>query len=80
MQARQELEQKCLYMAEDIADELSYALNDLINEIICEFEKAFTDKLQVSRGNATQRIETITQLKALADGYNMLYLKLGGNK
>ena len=46
MQARQELGQKCLYLADKLADEMKESANKAVNEILSLYEKPFRAELE----------------------------------
>lgn len=68
-QARQELQQKCLYLSENIADELSHAMGEALHEIIDNIEEPITKQLSNTRD---QQYTYMKDLAALEDIYNEL--------
>ena len=79
-QAQQELQQKCAYMADDIANELTQAMNEIINDVVRRFETVFTQKMQSSTETRNNILNALAEMRNISNDYSMLYFQLGGSK
>lgn len=77
-QAKQELIQKCRYLAEDISDDLSSAMTKVLNDCVGGVEQEFQDRLKESNMTQTNRQKTLEELRDIRDRYQTIYDELGG--
>lgn len=77
IQARQELNQKCENMAEDIAEELVLGVRNAVDEIIGGLEKCFVEELNRNKNIMNERSEDIAELREISNEFNLLAMKLG---
>ena len=77
MQARQELKQKCHYLAENIADELKTTSNDSITEILKKYEEPFRAELEKRKNEGNRLSNDIKDLRELFNEYDLLGVELG---
>lgn len=78
MQARQELNQKCRYLAENVADELKNAADNGIAETLAKYEEPFKNSLQARQNENEQLGNDIVKLRELFNEYDLLCVELGG--
>lgn len=79
LQIRQELEQKCIYMADDLADELKDAVNKIIIDAFKIIEEMFTSKINETSDNINNKMITLNELRNISAEYNILCMKLTNN-
>ena len=77
MQARQELNQKCRYLADNLADELKTAADNSVKEILAEYEKPFKAEIEARKAEGEQVTNDILSLRELHDEYDLLRVELG---
>lgn len=77
IQARQDLRQKCEYMAEEVADELAIGTRDVINNIMGAVEGKFQKVLQRHKDVMNARSNDIAALRDIDAEYNNIINMLG---
>lgn len=77
MQARQELNQKCRYLADNLADELKTAADNSVKEILAGYEEPFRTEIEVRKAESAQAANDILKLRELHDEYDLLRVELG---
>ena len=78
-QARQEINQKCLYWVDNLADELKSAANQAIKETLNTYEEPFRKELENRREQGAERMNDVAALRSLCNEYHQLLVELGGN-
>ena len=78
IQAKQELIQKCGYLAEDIAEDLTYAMTKVLNDCVGGVENEFKKRLSKSNESEKNRQKTLEELRNIRDRYQTIYDNLGG--
>lgn len=78
-QARQEINQKCLYWVDNLADELKSAANQAIKETLSTYEAPFRKELEKCREQGAERMNDVAALRSLCNEYHQLLVELGGN-
>lgn len=77
IQARQDLRQKCEYMAEEVADELALGTKEVINNIMGAVEGKFQEVLQRHKEVMNARSNDIAALRDIDAEYNNIINMLG---
>lgn len=77
IQARQDLRQKCEYMAEEVADELALGTKEVINNIMGAVEGKFQQVLQRHKDVMNARSNDIAALRDIDAEYNNIINMLG---
>ena len=77
-QAWQDLQQKCLYLTDDIAEELSYAVNDIIRNTIGNLESELKEQINSKNENVNNKMDAIKKLQLLVDEYDKIRIELKG--
>ena len=77
MQARQELNQKCRYLAEDLADDLKSAADLGIAETLAMYEEPFKAEIAARKSENAQVSDDVLQLRELLNEYDLLRVELG---
>lgn len=77
IQARQDLRQKCEYMAEGVADELTLRTKEMINQIMDAVEGKFKEVLQRHQEVMNRRSKDIAALREIDAEYNNILNMLG---
>lgn len=77
IQARQDLRQKCEYMAEEVADELAIGTREVINNIMGAVEGKFQEVLQRHKEVMNARSNDIAALRDIDAEYNNIINMLG---
>lgn len=77
LQARQDLQQRCQYLAEDLGDTIRMEVDQIINQIMDDVQRPFEEQAKGSKGAAEQRLQTLNALRALASEYEAVYYELG---
>lgn len=77
MQARQELNQKCRYLADNLADELKTAADNSIKEILAGYEEPFRTEIEVRKTESAQAANDILKLRELHNEYDLIRVELG---
>lgn len=78
LQARQDLKQKCEYIAEDIADELPLSMKKIVNDVIGALEKSFREKLEERKVAVDSHSRDLERLRNIREQYHLLGMRLGG--
>ena len=78
-QARQEINQKCLYWVDNLADELKSAANQAIKETLNTYEEPFRKELENRREQGAERMNDVAALRSLCNDYHQLLVELGGD-
>lgn len=77
MQARQELNQKCRYLADNLTDELKTAADNAVKEILADYEKPFKEEIEVRKAESAQTANDVLKLRELYNEYDLLRVELG---
>lgn len=77
MQARQELNQKCRYLADNLDDELKTTTDNIVKEILAKYEKPFKEEIEVRKAESAQAANDILKLRELHNEYDLLRVELG---
>lgn len=77
MQARQELTQKCRYLAENFSDELKTATAESISETLEKYETPFKMALNARANENEQLANDILKLRQILNEYDLLCAELG---
>jgi len=75
-QARQAVEQKCLYAAEDLANDLIENVNSIVREILGNIEDSFREQINNQKSDANNLSEDLMTIRKIADEYQMLRSEL----
>ena len=74
--AKQELQQKCVYMAEDFADELSLSVNDIIIKTCNDLQDKLNEQSTKFTGEKNNVEKDIIQLRIISSEYHGLLLEI----
>ncbi len=77
MQARQELNQKCRYMADKLADELKTAADSGITEALAKYEEPFKAEIAARKSEGEQVAADVLTLRELLNEYDLIRVELG---
>ena len=77
VQARQELNQKCRYFADNIADDLKSTADKSIAEILTKYEEPFKAELKNLKDDAAGIGNDIIKLRELYNEYDLVCVELG---
>lgn len=77
MQARQELNQKCRYLAEELADDLKSAADSGIAETLAMYEEPFKAEIAARKSETAQVADDVLKLRELLNEYDLLRVELG---
>lgn len=77
MQARQELNQKCRYMADKLADELKTAADSGITETLAKYEEPFKAEIAARKSEGEQVAADVLTLRELLNEYDLIRVELG---
>lgn len=77
MQARQELNQKCRYLADNLADEIKTAADNAVTEILAGYEEPFRTEIEVRKAESAQNANDVLKLRELYNEYDLLRIELG---
>ena len=78
-QARQELDQKCLYMANNVARSLKENVGKVMREILTEYEEPFKAAIEARKKNGDALMDDAEKVRALKDEYSAIRVELGGH-
>ena len=78
MQARHELNQKCLYLADKLATELKADADKAVNESLSLYETPFRAELVERQKKGAQIIADVDKLRIIKGEYDLLRVELGG--
>lgn len=76
-QARQELQQKCKYMAEDVADQLILAINKALQDVTTTIEAPIREKIAKSKSDTFANTQALQKLRVIDQQYDELRGQLG---
>ena len=76
-QARQDLNQKCLYMADKLADELKTSADAGLTELLDKYVEPFKAELAQRKDEGARTADDAEKLRALKDEYDQLCVELG---
>ena len=79
-QARQALQQKCLYMADDIKEKLILWTNQVIRSHIGNYEDNLSDKMNTLMNDQTNALGVANCLAKISDDYDKLAIDMKGSK
>lgn len=79
-QARQSLQQKCLYMVADIKENLTLWTNQVIRSHIGTYEENLTDKMKTLMNDQSNTLEVANHLTKISDDYEKLAIDMKGSK
>ncbi len=77
MQARQELNQKCRYLAEELADDLKSAADLGIAETLAMYEEPFKAEIAARKSENAQVSDDVLTIRELLNEYDLLRVELG---
>ena len=77
MQARQEITQKCRYLADNIADELKVAADKSISAVLATYEEPFKQEIAEHKAEGEQIGNDIIKLRDIHNSYDQLRVELG---
>ena len=77
MQARQELNQKCRYFANNIADDLKAATDNSIKDILAKYEEPFKNEIENMKTESNELNADILKLREVYNEYDLLAVELG---
>lgn len=79
-QARQALQQKCLYMVDDIKENLILWTNQVIHSHISNYEDNLSDKMKTLMNDQTNAWGVVSHLAKISDDYDKLAIDMKGSK
>ena len=79
-QARQALQQKCLYMVDDIKENLILWTNQVIRSHIGTYEDNLSGKMKTLMNDQTNALGVISHLAKISDDYDKLAIYMKGSK
>lgn len=79
-QARQALQQKCLYMVDDIKENLILWTNQVIRSHIGTYEDNLSGKMKTLMNDQTNTLGVISHLAKISDDYDKLAIDMKGSK
>ena len=79
-QARQALQQKCLYMVDDIKENLILWTNQVIRSHIGTYEDNLSGKMKTLMNDQTNALGVISHLAKISDDYDKLAIDMKGSK
>lgn len=79
-QARQALQQKCLYMVDDIKENLILWTNQVIRSHIGTYEDNLSGKMKTLMNDQTNALGVISHLAKISDDYDKLAVDMKGSK
>lgn len=79
-QARQALQQKCLYMVDDIKENLIRWTNQVIRSHIGNYEDNLSDKMKTLMNDQTNAWGVVSHLAKISDDYDKLAIDMKGSK
>ena len=71
-QYRQELQQKCQYMSEDLADTLLHDISNTINEVFGKLEAPFKESLTANKEAVASMINACNELNRIYGEYDII--------
>ena len=79
-QARQALQQKCLYMVDDIKENLILWTNQVIRSHIGNYEDNLSGKMKTLMNDQTNALGVVSHLAKISDDYDKLAIDMKGSK
>lgn len=79
-QARQALQQKCLYMVDDIKENLILWTNQVIRSHIGNYEDNLSAKMKTLMNDQTNALGVVSHLAKISDDYDKLAIDMKGSK
>lgn len=79
MQARQELQQRCQYVAEGLGDKIRVEVEIIINQIMDDVQRPFKEQAESSKGDVKKRMDDLSTLRQLYNEYEVIRYELGAN-
>lgn len=79
-QARQALQQKCLYMVDDIKENLILWTNQVIRSHIGNYEDNLSDKMKTLMNDQNNAWGVVSHLAKISDDYDKLAIDMKGSK
>ena len=79
-QARQALQQKCRYLADDIRESLTIWTNQMIRDNIGNYEDQLNEKLKGLMKDQNKALETAASLAKISDEYNQIAVSMEGSE
>ena len=76
-QARQELQQKCHYLAEDLSDQLSLNMEHIISDIFQQYEQPCKDEIKKNNNAFHEHMKDLVSLRDIYQSYEKIRLELG---
>ncbi len=77
-QLRQELQQKCQYMADDLADQLIQAVHESLRIALADIEAPFKELAEQGKSNVYANANTLSQVRGIYDEYEAIRKAMGG--
>lgn len=77
MQARESLQQKCEYMAEDLAEEINRSIRAIITETVGKMEEEFNAHLNKDKSICDKKMQDMSDLRDIYDQYMEISARLG---
>lgn len=77
MQARQEINQKCRYLADDLSDELKTSADKIVTEVLAKYEEPFKTEIETHKAQGKEVAADIVALRELHNEYDLLRVELG---
>lgn len=78
-QARQDLQQKCQYMADDVKENLILWTNQIIREHIGKYEEMLNEKMKILMANQNNALDVTHRLAEISDDYDKLATDMKGS-
>lgn len=79
-QAKQDLNQKCGYLVEDIVDNLSYEISNVIRNTIGDIEKNFRVQAKDSKSELNKKLQVAETIRNLENEFNTIKLDLSNGQ
>ena len=76
-QARQDLQQRCLYASEDMADKIRLQMDLILNQIIEDLRRPIREQIETGKGEKRNRLSALTDLRHLYEEYEAIRYELG---
>lgn len=76
-QARQDLQQRCLYASEDMADKIRLQMDLILNQIIEDLRRPIREQIETGKGEKKNRLSALTELRRLYEEYEAIRYELG---
>ena len=76
-QAQQELDQKCRYLADDLADKFKSETDKSVTEILAKYEEPFKAEIAARKSEGEQVADDVLTLRELLNEYDLIRVELG---